>query len=268
LYCPKCGKMLAESYSFCTACGTQVVALPPPERPPRSGRVYAWLGGIFGVFGVHDFYAGYPGRGLIKLSVFALSLGKLSGVNLVWTAVQLFTVRQDAKRRAFLPTEPTLRRIFGVLLLMIAIGLSGFILKDAIVDRLRTRDQAGCFERLRQADAAFRQYAETHDGRLPDGEWMEQIGLPELFCPLGERQPYAFIAAGLKLDELPPKTPILLENRAIHHHDSANVLFADGTERCVRGNFANYEELARQASQGAAPEAVLEQARALDRLNW
>jgi TM2 domain-containing membrane protein YozV len=48
-----------------------------PMVMPKNKWIYVLLGIFFGIFGVHNFYAGYIGRGITKLLITILSFGVL-----------------------------------------------------------------------------------------------------------------------------------------------------------------------------------------------
>lgn len=68
--------------------------------PARKERLpYILLGVFLGVLGVHNFYAGYTGRGLAQLLITLLAGWLVLPVLAVWvwTIVEVVTVTQDAK---------------------------------------------------------------------------------------------------------------------------------------------------------------------------
>ena len=59
------------------------------------------LGIFLGAFGIHNFYTGYVGRGIVKLIVTILSGLMLGWASWIWAIVEVCTVRIDAKGRPF-----------------------------------------------------------------------------------------------------------------------------------------------------------------------
>lgn len=59
------------------------------------------LGIFLGEFGIHNFYAGYIARGMVKLLLTLLSVLLLGWVSWIWAIVEICTVRIDAKGRPF-----------------------------------------------------------------------------------------------------------------------------------------------------------------------
>ena len=62
---------------------------PPPYDPEAKSRIAAGLFGIFlGAFGIHRFYLGYVGLGLVQLLITVLSFGTLAVVSSIWGLVE------------------------------------------------------------------------------------------------------------------------------------------------------------------------------------
>lgn len=120
MYCPNCGKEIAEGAKFCPSCGCAVsdgnpnTAQPEPvadatqcgqagARFGKSRLTYILLGWFFGLLGVHDFYAGYTGRGVAQL-LLTILLGWLVVplvIVWIWVLVEICVVRKDAAGRPF-----------------------------------------------------------------------------------------------------------------------------------------------------------------------
>lgn len=62
----------------------------PPNYKQKSRSTYTFLALIWGDFGLHNFYAGYKGRGAIQL-LFCWSIIPLF---VAW--IEMFTVKKDA----------------------------------------------------------------------------------------------------------------------------------------------------------------------------
>jgi TM2 domain-containing membrane protein YozV len=71
---------------------------PRVVKTAKSRGVYIILGLFFGLLGVHNFYAGYLGRGAIQLLLVLLLGWFVVGLVVVgiWVIIELFTVRKDA----------------------------------------------------------------------------------------------------------------------------------------------------------------------------
>lgn len=72
MYCCKCGQQMPVSGSFCPICGA-------PQNPvianQRSRLVAGILGILIGSLGIHRFYLGYIGIGIVQIVVTILTLG-------------------------------------------------------------------------------------------------------------------------------------------------------------------------------------------------
>lgn len=55
---------------------------------PKSKKVAGVLGIFLGVFGVHNFYLGYIGKGLTQLLISVLSCFTLSPMSIIWGLVE------------------------------------------------------------------------------------------------------------------------------------------------------------------------------------
>lgn len=64
---------------------------------PKSRLAYILLGLFLGGLGVHNFYAGYNGKGIAQLLMSLLSVGILSPVVAIWVIVEIITVTKDVK---------------------------------------------------------------------------------------------------------------------------------------------------------------------------
>lgn len=71
--------------------------------PPKSRLVYILLGLFLGSFGIHNFYAGYSGRGIVQL-LLTLFLGWLFFPLLIvwlWVLIEIIAVNRDARGTPF-----------------------------------------------------------------------------------------------------------------------------------------------------------------------
>ncbi len=120
--CPVCGAGITDNAYVCLFCGCHVRAatsvspitgqqppLPPvspvyaqsgPAPVKRRSRVSAGvLGIVVGALGVHNFYLGYIGRGLIQLLVSVLGFGLTDGLSAVamgtWALIEGILILTD-----------------------------------------------------------------------------------------------------------------------------------------------------------------------------
>ena len=101
--------------------GSQESTFEVEEYSDKCRRHYA-LWWLLGVFGAHDFYAGYTERGIIKLLLlFVPVLGWFASS--IWLLIDLFSVSCDAKGRPFAPGG--CKRVVYILLCVFA-GAGGW----------------------------------------------------------------------------------------------------------------------------------------------
>ena len=70
--------------------------VPPPAAMPKSRLAYILLAIFLGTLGIHNFYAGYSGKGIAQLLISVLTLGVLSPIVWIWAIVEICTVDKDA----------------------------------------------------------------------------------------------------------------------------------------------------------------------------
>lgn len=63
----------------------------------KSRIVYIILAAFFGAIGVHNFYAGFVGRGVVQLLITVLSLGTLFWISWTWAIVEICAVDSDGR---------------------------------------------------------------------------------------------------------------------------------------------------------------------------
>ncbi len=70
---------------------------PTPPAAPKSRLVYILLSLFVGGLGIHNFYAGYKGKGIAQLLITLLSFGLLGIFVFIWVIIEICTVTQDAE---------------------------------------------------------------------------------------------------------------------------------------------------------------------------
>lgn len=63
----------------------------------KSRLAYLLLAFFLGHMGIHDFYAGYVGRGIAQLLITVCSFGLLFWVSWLWAIIEMIVVTKDAK---------------------------------------------------------------------------------------------------------------------------------------------------------------------------
>jgi TM2 domain-containing membrane protein YozV len=72
-----------------------------PVAQPKTRVIFVLLGIFLGVFGVHNFYAGYVKKGAIQLCVTLLSCFYGAVVSWIWAIIEICTVNKDAEGTQF-----------------------------------------------------------------------------------------------------------------------------------------------------------------------
>jgi len=86
--CPECGMWVKRSVFTST--------VPKHRKPKCSRTVYVLLGALLGQLGVHNFAAGFVGRGIVQLLMTVLSFGILAIPVWIWAVVEIATRTTDA----------------------------------------------------------------------------------------------------------------------------------------------------------------------------
>ena len=117
--CEFCGAEMPMNCNNCPSCGAPCKCVQPPQPPPhqqpyqqpyqqnqtfppgcqpKSRVVYVLLGLFLGGLGVHNFYAGYNGKGIAQLLI-TLFLGWLVFPWIIvgiWALIEVIAVDTDA----------------------------------------------------------------------------------------------------------------------------------------------------------------------------
>lgn len=113
--CPSCGAAIrfydenpkpdTTSHTISAAQGSDIgsVGCPSTAYNPylfvakKSRIVYIVLALVFGEIGVHNFYAGFIGRGVAQLLITVLSFGLLFWISWIWAVIEICAVDHDGK---------------------------------------------------------------------------------------------------------------------------------------------------------------------------
>ena len=109
--CPFCAEDIRAAARKCKHCGEMLDPIlrehgsrgharsaprVPTTTRPRSKLTFLLLGCFLGEFGVHNFYAGYTGRGVAQLLTTLLTCGVGFVITWVWSLVEICVVTVDA----------------------------------------------------------------------------------------------------------------------------------------------------------------------------
>jgi len=72
-----------------------------PPAPPKTRVIFVLLGIFLGIFGAHNFYAGYVKKGTIQLCVTLLTCFYGAVASWVWAVIEICTINQDAEGTQF-----------------------------------------------------------------------------------------------------------------------------------------------------------------------
>lgn len=113
--CPSCGapvryveecKNLAVEETVRRECISTQDASVPFSDPylyvdKKSRTVYVILAILLGQIGIHNFYAGYIGRGIAQLLISVLSFGLLFWISWIWAIIEICVVKIDGRSIPF-----------------------------------------------------------------------------------------------------------------------------------------------------------------------
>lgn len=71
-FCPNCGSAVLPNSMFCAKCGVQLNSI---LRSQHSKLLAGLLGIFLGGMGIHNFYLGYIGKGIVQIIVTIITCG-------------------------------------------------------------------------------------------------------------------------------------------------------------------------------------------------
>ena len=104
MFCKECGNQIPDAAEICMNCGVRTDNAPAQATgTPKSRVVYVLLGFFLGALGVHNFYAGYMGRGFAQLLVTIFTGWLVIPIFVVglWVLVEICVVSRDSKGNKF-----------------------------------------------------------------------------------------------------------------------------------------------------------------------
>lgn len=100
MFCRQCGQEILAQAAVCVHCGVATGLTPMIGVSGSKSRLaYILLGLFLGCLGVHNFYAGYAGRGISQLliTIFTGWLILPLLIVTVWVIVEICSVTRDAR---------------------------------------------------------------------------------------------------------------------------------------------------------------------------
>ena len=100
MFCTSCGSEINDQAVICVKCGVKT----RNSSGKKSRGLYIVLGLFLGGLGIHNFYAGYNGKGIAQLLIFLFGWLVLFIPNLIvliWVLIEICTVKEDAAGNIF-----------------------------------------------------------------------------------------------------------------------------------------------------------------------
>ena len=103
LFCTHCGAQVTPGNNFCTKCGTvlpfanNTAAAPAVNYSPKSKLTAGLLGIFLGGIGVHSFYIGNVGIGIVQIIVTACTCG----IGSIWGFVEGIAILASKEPRDY-----------------------------------------------------------------------------------------------------------------------------------------------------------------------
>jgi len=91
-FCESCGQIIKKEAEICVKCGVRQKQATTPQGAGQSWGTTLVLCWLLGVFGVHRFYTGHTGIGIVQL----LTLGGCG----IWVFIDLITIFTGSYRDA------------------------------------------------------------------------------------------------------------------------------------------------------------------------
>lgn len=108
-FCRYCGNQILTTAAMCMKCGSPIGSLQNGTTNSNSAvtrkskTAYVLLALFFGYLGMHNFYAGYFGRGIAQFLICIL-LGWLIypiAILFIWNIIEILAVKQDSNGNSF-----------------------------------------------------------------------------------------------------------------------------------------------------------------------
>lgn len=193
----------------------------------RNRLIYAILASQLGMFGVHNFYLGYRGRGIAQC-VLTLSCIGLP-FSLVWSMVELFQTSHDSQGVPMFDPAPRTRKTLSFLAAACLAVLAGFLLFLMILFPRMMENVAtiACMShefQIRQTALGNIQNGEFHaDPSLLDGE-------KALHCPFQRKGKCYYAVQGVG-PGMSSNMPLIVERPGNHFDRGVCIAFLNGVRK-------------------------------------
>lgn len=104
MYCRQCGRQIPDEAVICVFCGVATNRAAVTIDPEAKSKIaYVLLGIFLGLFGIHNFYAGYTGKAVAQLLIAVLLCWTVVApiIVFIWCIVDICTITKDAQGRPF-----------------------------------------------------------------------------------------------------------------------------------------------------------------------
>lgn len=109
VFCRQCGNQVLATAAICMKCGSPIGNFLSDSgngnsnSPKKSRTAYVLLGIFLGYLGIHNFYAGYSGRGIAQLLICIFTGWMVFPLVIlfVWSLMEVITITQDANGNRF-----------------------------------------------------------------------------------------------------------------------------------------------------------------------
>jgi hypothetical protein len=100
LFCAACGNQVVPTAQICTRCSSPIQRINI-DNTTISRITYILLGLFLGGLGIHNFYAGRTGKGLVQLLLVVCTLGLGALITGPWALFDIILVTTDGQGRPF-----------------------------------------------------------------------------------------------------------------------------------------------------------------------
>jgi TM2 domain-containing membrane protein YozV len=99
MFCRSCGAEISDQAAICVKCGVPNTPASELNKSEKSRIAYILLGFFLGGLGIHNFYAGRTGTGVVQLLITVFTcwmVFPLIAIGL-WVLIEICTVTKDGR---------------------------------------------------------------------------------------------------------------------------------------------------------------------------